>query len=81
MKLNAYLINFNLNFPYRGKIAKVIGMKKIYTEYGSAMKKTELAYHLKFEDDSDYYLDVDLVEKDNWKFVTIDELLCVGMPQ
>lgn len=84
-KENVYLICYNRLFPNRGKVGKIVGVKKIHidndTENVFSNTTSKLAYHIAFEDGNEHYVFFDLIEQDDWHFVTLEELLCVGMPK
>lgn len=79
------MITYKMNHPLRGKVGKVIGMKRLTrTEYDSendASKLTQMCYQIKYEDGQEALVDIKDVVKDNWHFVTLEELLQVGMPK
>jgi hypothetical protein len=71
----AYLISYNKDYKYRGKIANVIAVKK------TPHPNPRLVYVIAFEDGATDIVFFDNIENNDWHFVTIEELLSVGMPK
>lgn len=71
----AYLICYNNDYKYRGKIANVIAVKK------TPHPKPKLVYVIAFEDGATDIVFFDSLEANDWHFVTLEELLAVGMPK
>ena len=84
-KETIYLICYRSGYFRRGKIANVVGMKKIttYTNYSLSTipNKSKICYHIMFEDGEQDYIDINDIQDNDWHFVTLAELLRVGMPK
>lgn len=68
-----YLITYNHNEIFRGKVGRIIGMCR-------NIPRGIDYYIIRFEDNSIKNIEVGEVANGNWRFVTISELLKVGMP-
>ena len=71
----AYLICYNNEYKYRGKIANIISVKK------TPHPKPRLVYVIDFEDGATDIVFFDELQDKDWHFVTLEELLSVGMPK
>jgi hypothetical protein len=71
----AYLISYKNDYKYRGKIANIIAVKK------TAHPNPKLVYVIAFEDGATDIVYFDWIENNDWHFVTLEELLSVGMPK
>ena len=83
-KENVYLITYKRENPKKGKVAKVIGMKKITTKT-EVDDRTEvityLCYEVIYEDGTTTLINADTLVQEQYHFVTIEDLLKVGMPK
>lgn len=86
MKEKIYLICYHNDYFRKGEIGNIIGMKKI-NKYNNSIinlpKYSEIYYHILFEDGVEDYISMnDINNSDNdWHFVTLAELLMMGMPK
>jgi hypothetical protein len=71
-KEKIYMICYHNDYHKRGMIANIVGMKKV---------STKICYHIVFEDDEQDYIDINDIKDNDWHFVTLAELLRVGMPK
>ena len=71
----AYLICYNNEYKYRGKISNIISVKK------TPHPKPRLVYVIAFEDGATDIVFFDELQDKDWHFVTLEELLSVGMPK
>ena len=85
MKEKIYLICYKNDYFRKGQIANIVGLKKVTTysnnSFANIPINSKICYHIIFEDSQEDYIHIEDVEKDNWHFVTLAELLTVGMPK
>jgi hypothetical protein len=71
MKERLYLINYDHDYPKRGMLGHILGLKRIYSLN---------CYQIIFDDESEDYVCIDTLKEKGWRLVTLSELLKVGMP-
>jgi len=83
-KERMYLITYNQDYFRRGKIANVIGIKRVTKFKNNSIAilndSTTTCYHIQFEDGEEDYVDLNTMEDMGWHLVTLADLLKVGMP-
>jgi hypothetical protein len=83
-KERVYLITYNKQYYNCGKIANILGIKRVtqYNTYNVAIS-SKLSYHIQFEDGQEDYVPIELLSdtQADWHLVTLAELLRVGMPR
>lgn len=87
LKERMYLITYNQDYYRKGKIANVIGIKKV-TKFKTnliaianfSIDSVSTCYHIQFEDGEEDYVDFNSIKENDWHFVTLEDLLRVGMP-
>jgi len=84
LKERMYLITYDKDYYRSGKIANVIGIKRV-TKFKNnsiafATESITTCYHVQFEDGEEDYVDLNSIKENNWHFVTLADLLKVGMP-
>lgn len=83
-KERMYLITYNQDYYRKGKIANIIGIKRLTKFKNSTIAITpdsiSTCYHVKFEDGEEDYVDFNSIKENGWHFVTLEDLLRVGMP-
>lgn len=85
LKERIYLICYENDYFRKGKIANIVGLKRITSfknnTIANIIESSSIFYHIKFEDGEEDYVDLHTIKEKNWHFVTLDDLLRVGMPQ
>ena len=83
-KERVYLISYNSDYYRNGKIANIIGIKKVTTftnSYVPIANTPMLCYQIVFEDGEEDFIDFAKIQSQDWHFVTIEELIRVGQPR